>query len=228
MTGKIDCYLDCASFYSFLGFVYLLKQREVLATHDVSIEFHPIFLGGVNVSSGNKPPWTVPAKAAFGNAFESVRAKNYLGVPDIEIPPHIPLMTLNTQRSLCYIKATFPQSTFEQAWLALFKAMWIPPYANPALPDAVPGVLRDTKLFSDKEVDEIVAAASQKQWKDCLLENTKKVVDQGAFGAPWMWVRNGQGKEEPFFGSDRFHHIWVYLGLPWKDIELLPKATANL
>jgi hypothetical protein len=31
---------------------------------------------------------------------------------------------------LCYIKATFPQSTFEQAWLAFFRASWIPPHAN--------------------------------------------------------------------------------------------------
>ncbi|KAJ6590985.1 putative glutathione S-transferase kappa 1 [Mycena vulgaris] len=228
MAGHIDCYMDCSSFYSFLGFVYLLRHREALASHDVSIEFHPIFLGGVNVGSGNKPPWTVPAKAAFGNSFESIRAKNYHRVPELLIPPHIPLMTLRTQRSLCYIKATFPQSTFEQTWLALFKAMWIPPYTNPALPDALRGPLLDTKFFSDTQVDTILAAAAQKEWKDCLLDNTKKVVDQGGFGAPWMWVRNAQGKEEPFFGSDRYHHIYEYLGLPWKDIELVPKEKARL
>jgi len=37
-----------------------------------------------------------------------------------------------------------------------------------------------------------------------------------------MWVRNTEGKEEPFFGSDRFHFMWEYLGLPWQDIEILP------
>lgn len=217
--------MDCSSFYSHLCFVALLKQREVLATHGVSVDFHPIFLGGVNAGSGNKPPWTVPAKAAYGNTFESVRAKKHLGVPDIELPPHIPLMTLNTQRSLCYIKATFPQNKFEQAWLALFKAMWTLPHANPAVPDAIPSALRATSLFSDAEVAEIVAAAAQQHWKDCLLANTKKVLDQGAFGAPWMWVRNARGEEEPFFGSDRFHHIWKFLDLPWRDIELLPKKA---
>ena len=49
-------------------------------------------------------------------------------------------------------------------------------------------------------------AAEEKEWKQKLLANTKKVLDQGAFGAPWIWVRNGEGKEEPFFGSDRYVH----------------------
>ncbi|KAJ7686849.1 hypothetical protein B0H17DRAFT_1071310, partial [Mycena rosella] len=163
-AGHIDCYLDCSSFYSFLAFVYLLRHREVLAAHDVSIEFHPILLGGVNVGSGNKPPWT---------------------------------------------------------------AMWTPPHVNPAVPGALRGALLGSKLFSETEVDEILAAAAQQQWKDRLLANTKKVLDQGAFGAPWMWVRNAQGTEEPFFGSDRFHHMWVYLGLPWKESNYFQSSQRN-
>ncbi|KAJ7729075.1 putative glutathione S-transferase kappa 1 [Mycena maculata] len=224
MAGHIDCYLDCSSFYSFLTLSYLLKQRDVLATHDVSVEFHPIFLGGVNVGSGNKPPWSLPAKAAYGK-FDSKRAQNYHGVPDIAVPAFFPPLTLLPQRALCYIKATFPRTTFEQAWLALFHGMWIPPHANICLPDAFRQTLHDSKLFSDADLDGIVAAAGQQEWKDCLLANTKKVLDQGAFGAPWMWVRNAQGKEEPFFGSDRFHFMWEYLGLPWKDIELMPRQA---
>ncbi|KAF8204182.1 hypothetical protein K438DRAFT_550135 [Mycena galopus ATCC 62051] len=129
------------------------------------------------------------------------------------------------QRALCYIKATFPQSTFERCWLQFFRSNWIPPHANLSEPETFRDVLRATKLFSDAEVDAICAAAQEKQWKDTLLDNTKKVLDQGAFGAPWMWVRNAHGKEEPFFGSDRFHFMWQYLGLPWTDIELLPRQA---
>lgn len=57
------------------------------------------------------------------------------------------------------------------------------------------------------------------------------VHDQGAFGCPWFWVVNterrahgGHGRGglegesekvggEPFFGSDRWHFIWDYLGV---------------
>lgn len=82
--------------------------------------------------------------------------------------------------------------------------MWTPPQVNITLPEGFRSALVATKLFSEKEVDDIVASAQQKEWKDCLLNNTQKVLDQGAFGAPWMWVKNAQGKEEPFFGSDRY------------------------
>lgn len=68
-------------------------------------------------------------------------------------------------------------------------------------------------------------AGGEQQWKDKLTVNTKEVLDQGAFGAPWFWVTNEQGKEEPFFGSDRFHFMWEFLGLPWQDITILPKGT---
>jgi glutathione S-transferase kappa 1 len=37
-----------------------------------------------------------------------------------------------------------------------------------------------------------------------------------------MWVRNGEGKEEPFFGSDRFAFMWTFLGVPFRDIEIIP------
>lgn len=70
--------------------------------------------------------------------------------------------------------------------------------------DALRDTLVATGLFSEREVGEIASAAEEKEWKDKLLENTKKVLDQGAFGAPWFWVRNAEGKEEPFFGSDRY------------------------
>lgn len=57
--------------------------------------------------------------------------------------------------------------------------------------------------FSETEVKEILEATGKPEWKDKLTENTKRALDYGAFGAPWFWVRNKEGQEEPFFGSDR-------------------------
>jgi glutathione S-transferase kappa 1 len=72
-----------------------------------------------------------------------------------------------------------------------------------------------------------MSSATEKEWKDKLTTNTKLVLDLGAFGAPWMMVRNDEGKEEPFFGSDRFHFMWEFLGLPWQDVAVLPKGTKS-
>lgn len=68
---------------------------------------------------------------------------------------------------------------------------------------------------------EILTAAANPEIKAQLAANTEKVVkEQGAFGCPWFWVRNAQGKEEPFFGSDRFHYMWRFLELPFEDLRL--------
>ncbi|KAK7063665.1 putative glutathione S-transferase kappa 1 [Favolaschia claudopus] len=225
MAGHIECYLDISSLYSFLAYVFLLKRKELLASHGVTVDFTPIFLGGVNVGSGNKPPWNLPAKQAYGSAFEVPRAIKYFGVPELRVPEFFPIMTVLPQRALCYIKETFPQSTFEKAWLAFFQANWIPPHTNLSEPDTFRSFLTEKKLFSDEEADAILAATKDKKWKDKLLENTKTVLELGAFGAPWIMVRNAGGKEEPFFGSDRFHYVWQYLGLPWQDYDLLPRQA---
>jgi 2-hydroxychromene-2-carboxylate isomerase len=39
---------------------------------------------------GNKPPWTLPAKAKYGE-FDSDRAKKYHGLEEISTPPFFPL-----------------------------------------------------------------------------------------------------------------------------------------
>jgi len=220
MGGHIDCYLDCSSFYSYIAFEYLLKNKDLLASHDVIVEFHPIFLGGVNVGSGNKPPWTLPAKAKYGQ-FDLARTLKYHDLEKVSVPPFFPPLTLLPQRALCYIKATFPPIILEKTWGALFNSMWVD-HNNITLPDPFVETLKRTTLFTEKEIEDILNAAKEKEWKDKLLANTQKVLDLGAFGAPWMWVRNSEGKEEPFFGSDRFHFVWMFLGVPFRDVEIMP------
>jgi glutathione S-transferase kappa 1 len=80
--------------------------------------------------------------------------------------------------------------------------MWVD-HNNITLPNPLLEALKSASFFSEKEVEEILNATKEKEWKDKLLANTQKVLDLGAFGAPWMWVRNSEAKEEPFFGSDR-------------------------
>jgi glutathione S-transferase kappa 1 len=55
--------------------------------------FIPFFLGGVNVGSGNKPPWTLPAKATYGK-LDSDRAKKYHKMEKIEVSDFFPPLTI--------------------------------------------------------------------------------------------------------------------------------------
>ena len=77
--------------------------------------------------------------------------------------------------------------------------------------------------FDEKEVKEIMRLMSTKEYKDRLTANTETALKKGAFGAPWFWVNNGEGKEEPFFGSDRFAYMWRFLGVEFEDVKIKDK-----
>jgi glutathione S-transferase kappa 1 len=126
------------------------------------------------------------------------------------------------QRCLVYIKANRPRQTYESTFLSLWQHIYElgvdiskPPNMAKAL---------SSSGFTPDEVGEILAAASDSEYKELLLANTQKALDYGAFGAPWFWVRNAKGKEEPFFGSDRFHYIYDFLGVPFQDIAIKEKG----
>ncbi|TGO41382.1 hypothetical protein BHYA_0022g00210 [Botrytis hyacinthi] len=220
MPGHIDCYLDCSSFYSYPALVHLRKNREILLSHDVTVDLIPVFLGGINHGSGNKPPWTLPAKAKYSK-FDSARTIEYHGLPNLQPSEFFPPVTLLTQRALCFIKSRYSVEVFEKTWLEIFNALWVPPQKNITIPEILKEFLNGLGTFDEKEVEEIMQKATEKEWKDKLLENTKDALEKGAFGAPWMWVRNAEGKEEPFFGSDRFHFMWRFLGVGFRDLEIV-------
>ncbi|KAF7948709.1 hypothetical protein EAE96_007903 [Botrytis aclada] len=220
MPGHIDCYLDCSSFYSYAALVHLCKNREILLSHDVTIDLIPVFLGGINHGSGNKPPWTLPAKAKYSK-FDSARTVEYHGLPNLQPSEFFPPVTLLPQRALCFIKSRYSVEVFEKTWLEIFNALWVPPQKNITIPEIFKEFLNGLGMFDEKGVEDIMQKATEKEWKDKLLENTKDALEKGAFGAPWMWVRNAEGKEEPFFGSDRFHFMWRFLGVKFKDIEIV-------
>lgn len=66
----------------------------------------------------------------------------------------------------------------------------------------------------------MLQAAGTSEVKQMVQANTDAALKRGAYGNPWLWVRNKDGQEEPFFGSDRFHYVWKFLGLPWEDVAI--------
>ena len=103
---------------------------------------------------------------------------------------------------MCYLKAKYPEKVFEETWFHLFKCMWVD-HINVTILTSLAECLKATGHFSASETESIVNSTGEKEWKDKLSANTQQVLEQGAFGAPWFWVKNSEWKEEPFFGSDR-------------------------
>lgn len=197
--------------------------------------------------AGNKPPWTLPAKAEYGT-FDARRSSARAGKPGITTPESFMerSMTVGPLRALHFIKANYPDATYQTAWHWFLHCFWEPPNLNLTKPDVLAKVVADApkkypppasggktqeKLFSEADVKKILQGAGSQEIKDSVKAKTQEAIDHGAFGAPWFWVVNEHGKGEPFFGSDRFHFIYEYLGVPYQDIAILPpggKAAAKL
>lgn len=136
----------------------------------------------------------------------------------LQLPDQVTDTNRQPQRALTYVKKSTPKSDYEAAYLACLETMW-KRQLDISKPEHLATALR--RVFLEGKVQEILTEASNPKIKAELTAVTEKVVkEQGAFGCPWFWVKNAQGQEEPFFGSDRFHYMWRYLGLPFEDIKL--------
>lgn len=222
--GKIDAYLDCNSPYSYFALVWLRRNKQLLADNGVEVNFHPIFLGGINVGSGNKPPWTLPAKAEYGK-YDRPRAEKYFQTMEMKAPPFFPIMSLLPMRCMLYIKDNYLKDRYEHQFGELWTSYW-KDQMDISKPDVMGECLG--RHFSQDDVERILVGGTSPKYKKSLTDETAKMVEKGAFGAPWFIVRNKEGKEEPFFGSDRFAHMLQYLGVEFQDITILPKDKSRL
>jgi len=64
--GRLSIYVDCVSPYSWFGFTNIMRFRELLNAHGVTVEIIPFFLGAARDSVGNPFSPTPKAKEAFG------------------------------------------------------------------------------------------------------------------------------------------------------------------
>lgn len=112
--------------------------------------------------------------------------------------------TILPLRTLHYIKRTYPRETYHAVLEHYFHAFWTPPNLNLTQVEVLARVLAQSDQFSPKECEAILAAAKTQEVKDELTVATQEALERGAFGSPWLWVTNGEGNSEPFFGSDRF------------------------
>lgn len=119
-------------------------------------------------------------------------------------------------RALHYIKTRFPAETYLAAFHYVLHAFWVfnrdltsVEGAGKSLSEIPSGFAgkgtgdASRPLFTSEQVGEILEAAGSQPCKDALKKSTNEALERGAFGCPWLWATNAEGKGEPFFGSDR-------------------------
>lgn len=104
-------------------------------------------------------------------------------------------------RCMLYIKDSFENERFENQFEELWQSYWRD-HIDISKPEFMSKCL--SRHFNEDEIRKIIEGGTSQKYKKLLTDETGKLVEKGAFGAPWYFVTNKNGKEEPFFGSDRY------------------------
>lgn len=123
------------------------------------------------------------------------------------------------------VKDRHPQEVFEKCWLDTWRYSFIT-HVDISKVENLAKLL--SEHFDGQEVKEILRLMATKDYKDRLTGNTKTALDRGAFGAPWFWMKNDKGEEEPLFGSDRFAYMFRFMGVEFQEMEIIDKRQSKI
>ena len=186
MKKTLEFFYDYVSAYSYFA------NHEIGRLRGVEIRYRPMFLGAVMKATGNRPPGSVPAKAAWLGR-DLARWSDRYGIP-FQFNSVFPQNTLTALRLAV---VALERDTFEPLHQNLFDAMFI--YVrNLSDEQVLAEILQDSGL----DAEETLAAAGSEAVKDALKANTEEAIARGAFGAPTLFVG-----DEMFFGNDRFDFV---------------------
>lgn len=189
MTKTVDFYYDYISPASYLAWTQL---ADICKRNNASINYKPVFLGGILKANASNSPVLIPAKWEWMKA-DFLRYAEYYNVP-YQLNPHFIFSTLNALRGAIWALSNNQIEAYNQV---MFNAAWV-----------------EGKDLSDKKVlveilegaginsADVLKAIANLEIKSALIQSTEDAVKLGIFGAPSMIIDG-----EMFFGQDRL--IWV-------------------
>lgn len=127
---------------------------------------------------------------------------------------------------MLYVKDNYSNEQFERAFEYLWDYSFDPNYhIDISTPENMAKCLAET--LPKEDVPKILEAAKTQHYKDLLSSETKKVVELGAFGAPFFWMTNSEGVSEPLFGSDRWAYMFDFMGVAATDVKIVDKREGK-
>lgn len=189
MTKRIEFFYDYGSPFSWFAD---LRMPAIAAAHGAELVYRPVLLGAVVIGSGNTPPPTVPAKAAYYGT-DMARWARRLGVAYAPNPA-FPINSLTVMRGTLVAQA---RGEFEPWHQAMWKAMW---QQGRDLADA--DVLREVIDGAGLDADAILAGTADPDVKQALKANVDEALARGAFGLPTFFIG-----DELWFGNDRVDFV---------------------
>ncbi|CAL2031726.1 unnamed protein product [Caenorhabditis brenneri] len=207
---RIDYYFDVISPYSYIGFEILHKLQH--QWKGVPIRYIPIFLGAIMNKTGNRSPGMLPAKAAM-SMTDLQRTAKFWNIPFTPNPHFMDwIMKYRPTGALRILLVLEEQD--KELMIRAARGFWLRLWFQSEKIFEDSDFVEVLKAVGVKNVQEVIEKSKEEEYVKILTENTKKGVDLGAYGAPWINVLTVDGEQHSFFGSDRFHLIADLLQQP--------------
>ncbi|XP_070821899.1 glutathione S-transferase kappa 1 isoform X1 [Chaetodon trifascialis] len=213
MTSRklIEFFYDVVSPYSWPAFEVMCRYRNVW---NVEVKLRPVLLAGIMHGSGNKPPGLIPNKFLYMTK-DLGRIAKYFDVP-LRCPadPFEAMFDKGSLSAMRFVtvvqeKQKDGDKQVEKLSRELWRRIWSED-KDITEPASLWEAGRKAGL-SDSEIEEALKLSTSKEIKDKLKRTTQCALDHGAFGLPVL-VCHVNGKQEKFYGSDRFELIAHCIG----------------
>lgn len=194
MNLRVEFHYDFGSPNAYLSHRVLpsIAERTGVEIHYVSV-----LLGGIFKSTNNRSPMEQFADVLNKPEYQAKETHRFLmrhDITELVRNPHFPVNTVSMMRGSVFAQGKEWEAQYIDA---LFKAMW-ERGLNMADPEQIGSVLTEAGL----PVAEILAAISDPDVKQGLIDNTANSVARGNFGSPSFFVN-----EELFFGKDKLRDL---------------------
>lgn len=214
MPDRVRFYFDCVSPWSYIAFHVIQRYKQVWG---IEVEYMPCSLAYVMSFSHNSPPVTVPNKGAQ-MMRELSASERMFGVP-FSMPDGFPFTTFELMGLLLKVKDTHPDK-FEAVLAAAFDGI----FGQGRAPTTEAVRTLASRFFEGTELDSLLAYAQSRDARQRQKDEAHALVDDGAFGFPWMIAtRADDGESLSVFGVDHMEHLAAFFHRPY----LGPMATGE-
>jgi 2-hydroxychromene-2-carboxylate isomerase len=196
--ARVEFHFDVGSPNAYLSHLII---PEIEKRTGVKFEYVPILLGGVFKMTNNRSPGESLRGIKNKPEYERLEIRRFIqshGIASFQMNPYFPVNTLQMMRGAI---AAGSLGVFERYVDEMFRDMW----AEPKKMDD-PQVWRTELDAADLPTENILQLIETPEVKEQLLENTRRSVERGTFGAPTFYVG-----DEIFFGKDRLRDVEEFI-----------------
>jgi 2-hydroxychromene-2-carboxylate isomerase len=192
--AKVEFHFDFGSPNAYLSHLII---PEIEKRTGVKFEYVPILLGGVFQLTNNRSPAESLRGIRNKPEYERLETRRFIqrhGITRFAPNPYFPVNTLTLMRGAIAAQSL---AVFQRYVDEMYRHMWAEP-KNMADPQVWRAALDESGLPTER----ILELIKTPKIKDQLLENTRRSVERGTFGAPTFYVG-----DEIFFGKDRLGDV---------------------